>query len=145
MRIVGGNLLVWALVVGVKVSGREHSIGLFSRVNNSPGGAVSGLRRETVRLTKPLVVGERNSLALKKRGSDEKVTVIVIRKRIEEPPLPDSSSSIILACVNLFGALVSLILVMRTKDYYKCDIYKRFRDEMEANEKEMKMVSAAEK
>ncbi|KAJ8543879.1 hypothetical protein K7X08_025497 [Anisodus acutangulus] len=55
------------------------------------------------------------------------------------------SSFIILACVNLFGALVSLILVMRTKDYYKCDIYKRFRDEMEANEKEMKMVSAAEK
>ncbi|CAN4115034.1 unnamed protein product [Withania somnifera] len=38
------------------------------------------------------------------------------------------NSFIILACANLFGALVSLILVMRTKDYYKSDIYKRFRD-----------------
>ncbi|MCD7458612.1 hypothetical protein HAX54_038659 [Datura stramonium] len=55
------------------------------------------------------------------------------------------NSFIILACANLFGALVSLILVMRTKDYYKSDIYKRFRDEMEANEKEMKIVSAAGK
>ncbi|OIT26837.1 PREDICTED: protein NUCLEAR FUSION DEFECTIVE 4-like [Nicotiana attenuata] len=51
------------------------------------------------------------------------------------------NSFIILACVNAFGALVSLILVWRTKDYYKTDIYKRFRDEMEANEKEMKMVA----
>lgn len=55
------------------------------------------------------------------------------------------NSFIILACVNLFGALVSLILVMRTKEYYKSDIYKRFRDQMKANEKEMEMISTAGK
>ncbi|KAL2249291.1 protein NUCLEAR FUSION DEFECTIVE 4-like [Sesamum indicum] len=49
-------------------------------------------------------------------------------------------SFLILAGVNLFGALVSLILVVRTRQYYKTDIYKRFRDEMEANEKEMMMM-----
>lgn len=50
-------------------------------------------------------------------------------------------SFLILACVNLFGALVSLILVFRTRKYYQTDIYKRFRDEMEKNEKEMAAVS----
>ncbi|KAL0382701.1 UNVERIFIED_CONTAM: hypothetical protein Scaly_0557400 [Sesamum calycinum] len=49
-------------------------------------------------------------------------------------------SFLILAGVNLFGALVSLILVMRTREYYRTDIYKRFRDEMEANEKEVVMM-----
>ncbi|XP_019196988.1 PREDICTED: protein NUCLEAR FUSION DEFECTIVE 4-like [Ipomoea nil] len=42
-------------------------------------------------------------------------------------------SFIVLAGVNLFGALVSLVLVARTAAYYKTDIYKRFRDEMGAN------------
>lgn len=46
----------------------------------------------------------------------------------------------ILAGVNVFGALMSMILVVRTREYYKTDIYKRFRDEMEANEREMKLV-----
>ncbi|KAF3657822.1 putative monocopper oxidase-like protein SKU5-like [Capsicum annuum] len=55
------------------------------------------------------------------------------------------NSFIILACANIFGALVSLILVWRTKEYYKTDIYKRFRDQMEENEKEMRMISTAEK
>ncbi|KAG8390576.1 hypothetical protein BUALT_Bualt01G0097900 [Buddleja alternifolia] len=48
----------------------------------------------------------------------------------------------ILAGVNLFGALVSFILVLRTREYYKTDIYKKFKDELEANEKEMKMVKS---
>ncbi|KZV31807.1 hypothetical protein F511_26249 [Dorcoceras hygrometricum] len=52
-------------------------------------------------------------------------------------------SFVILACVNLFGALASLILVMRTWRYYKTDIYKRFRDEMEANERELQMADNA--
>lgn len=56
------------------------------------------------------------------------------------------TSFIVLACTNLFGALVSLILVYRTKEYYRSDIYKKFRDEMEANEKkEMAMVNQVQR
>ncbi|KAI3721461.1 hypothetical protein L2E82_32473 [Cichorium intybus] len=50
-------------------------------------------------------------------------------------------SFVVLACVNLFGALVSLVLVMRTRGFYKGDIYRTFKMEMEANEKEMAVVS----
>ncbi|XP_075476019.1 protein NUCLEAR FUSION DEFECTIVE 4-like [Primulina tabacum] len=50
-------------------------------------------------------------------------------------------SFVILACVNLFGAFVSLILVKRTWRYYKTDIYKRFREEIEANERELQMAN----
>ncbi|KAI3520163.1 hypothetical protein L1887_09410 [Cichorium endivia] len=49
-------------------------------------------------------------------------------------------SFVVLACVNLFGALVSLVIVMRTRGFYKGDIYTMFRIEMEANEKEMAVV-----
>ncbi|KAK3021170.1 hypothetical protein RJ639_045882 [Escallonia herrerae] len=52
-------------------------------------------------------------------------------------------SFLILAGTNIFGALVSLILVLRTRKYYRGDIYKRFRDEMAANEREMALVSEA--
>ncbi|KAK3228347.1 hypothetical protein Dsin_000228 [Dipteronia sinensis] len=41
-------------------------------------------------------------------------------------------SFLILAGVNIFGALVTFILVMRTRKYYSGDIYKRFKDEMVA-------------
>ncbi|GKV34200.1 hypothetical protein SLEP1_g42597 [Rubroshorea leprosula] len=43
----------------------------------------------------------------------------------------------ILAATNTVGALVTLILVWRTRKFYKGNIYKRFRDEMEASAKEM--------
>ncbi|KAK0591512.1 hypothetical protein LWI29_003068 [Acer saccharum] len=41
-------------------------------------------------------------------------------------------SFLVLAGVNIFGALVTFILVMRTRKYYSGDIYKRFKDEMAA-------------
>ncbi|KAM7462215.1 hypothetical protein LguiA_030336 [Lonicera macranthoides] len=38
-------------------------------------------------------------------------------------------SFVILACVSYFGAAVSIVLVMRTRDFYRGDIYKKFRVE----------------
>lgn len=40
----------------------------------------------------------------------------------------------ILAGVNIFGALITFVLVMRTRKYYSGDIYQRFRDEMAAEQ-----------
>ncbi|OWM70236.1 protein NUCLEAR FUSION DEFECTIVE 4-like [Punica granatum] len=59
-------------------------------------------------------------------------------------------SFIILAGANLFGALVLLILIFRTKKYYGGDIYKRYRDEIAAtnrstsdgHEKELALTSS---
>ncbi|KAK1382546.1 protein NUCLEAR FUSION DEFECTIVE 4-like [Heracleum sosnowskyi] len=51
-------------------------------------------------------------------------------------------SFLILAAVNAFGAVASFILVMRTRSFYKSDIYQKFKAEFEANERsEMEVLS----
>lgn len=51
---------------------------------------------------------------------------------------------VILACVTFLGALASLILVVRTRQFYKGDIYGKFRDHKEEVVDEMTMSDGSE-
>lgn len=44
-------------------------------------------------------------------------------------------SFLVLAFVNVFGALLTFLLVFRTRKYYSGDIYKRYKDQQADNEK----------
>ncbi|XP_030520634.1 protein NUCLEAR FUSION DEFECTIVE 4 [Rhodamnia argentea] len=54
-------------------------------------------------------------------------------------------SFIILTLVTLFGALVSLILVARTREFYRGDIYEKFRDGVEESSERESDVSPVKK
>lgn len=52
-----------------------------------------------------------------------------------------SGSFTILAVITLFGVMGSLALAYRTRDFYKGDIYKRYRDDMWSTQSHIELNS----
>ena len=56
-----------------------------------------------------------------------------------------SESFMILAAVTLFGAVASFVLAYRTRDFYKGDVYKKYRDNIEVTQSNMELYSSDDK
>lgn len=48
---------------------------------------------------------------------------------------------IIMACISFFGGVASLIFAMRTRKFYKSDIYKKFTKETPKTQMELSVYS----
>ncbi|XP_022970398.1 uncharacterized protein LOC111469397 [Cucurbita maxima] len=54
-------------------------------------------------------------------------------------------SFMILATLTLFGAMASFVLAYRTRDFYKGDVYKKYRDDIEVAQSNVELYSSDDK